>query len=157
MATRFLFCRCKPCAQQAARPSLRLCSGSPIFIFPLCNLQIGSRRLDTPGLRRQVRLAGAVLAGLAAAEGTGRGELAGGGAGLEVLEQLDDGLGSQVLVVFVVDLDHGGVDAGAQALDLDKGKEAVGARLALLDAEVLLDGLDDDVGAAAAELAGSLG
>lgn len=125
-------------------------------LFSLLNLQIGPRRLGAPGLGCQVRLARAVLAGLAAAEGPSLGGLAGGGAVLEVLEQLGDRLGRQVLVVVVVDLDHGGVDAGAQALDLDKGEEAVGGGLALLDAELLLDGLDDDVGAAAAELAGSL-
>lgn len=53
-------------------------------------------------------------------------------------------------------MDHGGVDAGAEALDLDEGEEAVGRRLALLDAEVLLDGFDNDVGSAAAQLAGGL-
>lgn len=125
---------------------------SSVFIV----LQIGSRRLGAPGFGRQVGEAGRVLAGVAAGERASLGDLAGGGAGLEVLEQLDDRLGGQVLVVVVVDLDHGGVDAGTETLDLDEGEETVSGGLALLDAEVLLDGLDNDVGAAATELAGSL-
>lgn len=141
------------CRVRIGAPEALPSSNSPrLFLI----LQIGPRRLDTPGLGRQVRRAGAVLAGLAAAKGAGRGGLTGGSTLLEVLEQLGDGRGRQVLVVVVVDLDHGGVDAGTQALDLDKGEEAVGRGLALLDAELLLDGLDDDVGTAATELAGSL-
>lgn len=113
-------------------------------------LQVGPRSLSSPGLREQVRLAGAVLACASAAEGAGLGDADGGGiggsgAGLEGLEELDDGLGGEVLVVVVVDLDHGGVDAGAEALDFEDGEEAVSCGLALLDAEVVLDGLDDDV------------
>lgn len=95
-------------------------------------------------------MAGAVLAGVTAREGSGGRRLNGGrvGALLEALEELADGVGGQILVVFVVDLDHGGVDAGAEAFDLDEGEETVGGGLALLDAEFLLDGLDDDVGTA---------
>lgn len=77
-------------------------------------------------------------------------------AGPEGVEELLGGLGREVLVVIVVDLDHGGVDAGAETLDLEEGEEAVGRGLALLDAEVLRDGLDDGVGATTAKLAGSL-
>lgn len=69
---------------------------------------------------------------------------------------MDGGLGGEILVVVVIDLDHGGVDAGAEALDLEEGEEAVLGGLATLDAQVASDGLDDGVGAAAAELAGSL-
>lgn len=124
-------------------------------------LQIRPRRLHAPGLRGQVGLAGTVLASVTGAKGAGGGHLGGGagaagGAGPQGVEQLNGGLWGEVLVVVVVDLDHGGVDAGAEALNLDEGEEAVGGGLSLLDSEVLLDGLDDDVGAAAAELAGCL-
>lgn len=76
-------------------------------------LQVGSRLLGAPRLLGQVCLATAVLASLTARQGTRLGHLARGGTVLEVLEQLDGGLGGQVLIVFVVDLDHGSVDAGA--------------------------------------------
>ena len=94
----------------------------------------------------------AVLASLSSAQGSRSGDLdvlccstGGLGAGLKSLEKLDGGFGGQVLVVVVVDLDHGGVDAGTEALDLDEGEETVGGGLALLDAEVGCDGLDDGV------------
>lgn len=126
-------------------------------------LQIRPRRLGAPRLGRQVRLPRAILASLPAAQGTGGGDLLrrGRGAGrvgalAEGAEELDDGLGGEVLVVVVVDLNHGGVDAGAETLDFDEGEEAVGGGLAFLDVEVFLDGLDDDVTSAAAELARSL-
>lgn len=114
----------------------------------LCyDLQVCPRLLDAPRLIQQVRLPVAVLARLPAAEGSRGGDLGigvGGGL-LESREELLDGLGGEVLVVVVVDLDHGGVDAGAEALDLDEGEEAVLGGLALLDAEVLTDGLDNGV------------
>lgn len=123
-------------------------------------LQILPRRLGTPGLARQTRQPGAVLARLAAAQRPRLGDFCGlanvGGALLQGRQQRLDRLGRQVLVVVVVDLDHGRVGAGAEALDLDEGEEAVGGGLALLDAQVLRDGLDDGVAAAAAELAGRL-
>lgn len=101
---------------------------------------------------------GAVLAGVAAGHWARLGELgAGGGGFLERGEEGLDRLRGQVLVVVVVDLDHGGVDASTQALDLDVGEEAILGGVARGDAEVLVDGLDDRVGAAAAELAGGLG
>lgn len=132
-----------------------------VFIAP--QLQVRPRLLDTPRLIHQIRLPRAVLAGIPPRQGTGLGQLLlvdlarrGVDAGLERLEQLHRGLGGQVLVVLVVDLDHGRVDAGAQALDFDEGEKAVGGGLALLNAEVGLDGLDDGVGAAAAELARGL-
>lgn len=100
-------------------------------------------------------MSSAVLACVPAAQRASLGHLDGGRAGrgsalLESLEELDDGLGGKVLVVVVVDLDHGSVDAGTEALDLDEGEETILGGLALLDAEVVLDGLDDDVGAASA-------
>lgn len=78
------------------------------------------------------------------------------GAGLQGLEQRDDRLRRQVLVVVVVDLNHWRVDAGAQTFDLHVCEQLVGGCLAGVDAEVGVDGLDDGVGAAATELAGSL-
>lgn len=105
----------------------------------------------------EVSQTSAVLAGIAAAERAGRGGRGTGSGGfLECGEEGLDGLWGQVLVVVVVDLDHGGVDAGAQALDLDVGEEAVLGGVAGGNAEVLVDSLDDGVGAAAAELAGGL-
>lgn len=65
-------------------------------------------------------------------------------------------LGRQVLVVVIVDLDHGRVHACAQAFDLNECEQAVGGRLAGVDAEVVFDGFDNGVGAAAAKLAGCL-
>lgn len=97
---------------------------------------------------------------MTAGQGTSGGDLGGaarsGGGVLEGLEEVDHGLGGEILVVVVVDLDHGGVDASPQALDLDEGEEAVGGGLALLNTEVVADSLDDGVGAAASELAGCL-
>ena len=75
---------------------------------------------------------------------------------LEGLEQLHGSFWGQIFVVLVVDLDHGGVDAGAEALDFDEGEEAVGGCLALLNTELGLDSFDNGVGAAAAELTGCL-
>jgi hypothetical protein len=130
-----------------------------LYLSPLTPsrlLQIRSRLLNAPGLPCKIRLASAVLARIAAAQRAGARDLLGGGAAcgrstlLEGREELDGGLGGEVLVVVVVDLDHGGVDAGAEALDLDEGEEAIGGGLALLDAEVGLDGLDNGVRAAAA-------
>lgn len=67
----------------------------------------------------QIRQPRAVLAALAATEGSRSGHLDGlsglssGGRLLEGGKEGDDRLGGQVLVVVVVDLDHGSVDAGA--------------------------------------------
>jgi len=76
--------------------------------------------------------------------------------GLQRFEELDGGFRGQVFVVVVVDLDHGGVDAGAEAFDFGEGEETVGGGVAGANAEVLLDGFHDYVGAGAAELAGGL-
>lgn len=110
-------------------------------------LQIRPRLLGAPRLAEQVRLALAVLTRIPARQGPGLGEGLRGvlSVSLETLEKVDDGLGCEVLVVVVVDLNHGGVDAGTQALDLDEGEESVLGGLALLDAEVLLDSFYDDV------------
>lgn len=96
---------------------------------------------------------------MAAGEGTSGRNLAittGGSGGAQGADKLDGGLRGKILVVVVVDLNHGSVNAGAEALDLDKCEEAVGRGLALLNAKLLLEGLDNDVGAAAAELTRSL-
>lgn len=119
------------------------------------NLQIRSRFLDAPRLVHQVRLSGTVLACLSAAQRPRRGDLdvgAGAGARLQGLDELSGSLGCEVFVVVVVDLDHGGVDAGSEAFNLDEGEEPVRGGLALLDAQFLLDCLDDDIGAAASKL-----
>lgn len=115
-------------------------------------LQIRPCLLDTPWLLRQVRLPLAVLASLPSTQRAGSRHLdvlrssAGClGAGLEGSEELDSRFGGQVLVVVVVDLDHGSVDAGTEAFDLDESEETVGGGLALLDAEVVDDRLDDGV------------
>lgn len=63
-------------------------------------------------------------------------------------------LGCQVLVVVVVDLDHGGVGARAQTFDFGKGEEAVLCGFAVVDAEVFLNGGHDAV--RASQLAGGL-
>lgn len=58
-------------------------------------------------------------------------------------EGLEKGLrlfGCQVLVEVVVDLDHGGVDAGAETFDFGEGEEAVFGCFAVVDAEVCFDG-----------------
>lgn len=104
--------------------------------------------------------AGAALASITSAQGTGGRNLGGvaSGAGgvLQGSEEGLDGLGGQVFVVVVINLDHGGVDTGTKALNLNVGEEAVLGGVAGGDSEVLVDGLDDGVGAAAAELAGGL-
>lgn len=114
--------------------------------------------LRVPDGLDQVGQASAVLAGVAAGQRAGGWDLCAGGSGsfLERGQEGLDGLGGQILVVVVVNLDHGGVDASAEALDLDVGEEAVLGGVAGGDAEVLVDGLDNGVTAAAAELARGL-
>lgn len=143
--------------------SIFLCNHtSLLFSIPLGskqerNLQIIPCFLNTPWLARQIRQPGAVFACISPTERARLGSLAHVRQTLlERREQGLDGLGSQILVVLVVDLNHGRIDAGAEALDLDKCEEAVLGGLALLDAQVLLDRLDYGVTAAASELAGGL-
>ena len=64
-------------------------------------------------------------------------------AGLQVVEDLMSVGDGEVFVVVVVDLDHGGVDAGAEALDLADGEELVVGHAADADAKVLLAGRHD--------------
>ena len=59
---------------------------------------------------------------------------------------------SEIFVVVIIDLDHGRVDAGAEALDLADGEELVVGHAADADAKVLLAGRHDLV--AASEPAG---
>lgn len=107
----------------------------------------------------QIRQASAVLARLSAAERAGRWHLDGlSGFGsksrlLQSLQERDDRLGSQVLVVVVVDLHHGGIDASTKALDLDESEQIVLRRVSRGDAKVVRDGLDNLVATAATELA----
>jgi hypothetical protein len=62
-----------------------------------------------------------------------------------VLERDDIYWAIQTYIVVVVDLHHGSVDAGTQALDLAESKQLVLRRLAKLDAQLLLNGVDDRV------------
>ena len=71
---------------------------------------------------------------------------------LQVVEDLMSVSDGEVLVVVVVDLDHGRVDAGAEALDLANGEELVVSHATDADAKVLLAGRHDLV--AASEPAG---
>ena len=72
---------------------------------------------------------------------------------LEVLEQLNGVFGGEVFVdPLPVDLDHGSVGAGAQALDFLDGEHVVGGGLPIFDSEMFLAGGDDIFGAS--ELAG---
>ena len=64
-------------------------------------------------------------------------------AGLQVIKDLMSVGDGEVLVVVVVDLDHGGVDAGAEALDLADGEELIVGHAADADAKVLLAGRHD--------------
>ena len=73
-------------------------------------------------------------------------------ASLESLQQCDYAFGCEVFVVIVVNLNHRRVDACSETLDFDEGKEPVFRRVAGRDSEVVLDGLDDLVAAAASEL-----
>ena len=72
------------------------------------------------------------------------------------LERGEDGLhrlGRKVLVVVVVDLDHGRVDTGTQTLDFNEGEEAVFGGVARGDTQVFRNGFDDLGATAATELA----
>ena len=64
-------------------------------------------------------------------------------------------VGGQVLVVVVVDHDHRCGVAGTEALELDEGAAAVRSDLALFDAELLADRLEDL--SRPAQLAGEVG
>ena len=73
------------------------------------------------------------------------------GSVLECDQKRLGGLGCEVLEEVVVDLNHGSVDASAEALDLGESEHVVGCGLAGVDANLLLNGLHDAV--AASELA----
>lgn len=74
---------------------------------------------------------------------------------LERLEKRDGGVICEVLVEIIIDLDHGSVGTGTEALDFGKGEEAVLGRLAVVDSENVLAGLHD--GVAVPQHAGCLG
>src|SRR5260370_38921376 len=67
-----------------------------------------------------------------------------GPAGGEIVEQLAEILGRQVLVIVIADLDHGGVAAGAEAFDLDPGEFAVGRHGSLRPDALFADRLELD-------------
>jgi hypothetical protein len=124
-------------------------------------LQILPCGLGSPRLRSKACQASTVLAVSSAAKRAGLRNIDGGrigssSLGSEGLEEVLDGGGGKVLVVVVVNLNHGGVDAGTEAFDLENGEETVGGGLALLNAELLLDGLDDNIRAATSKLARGL-
>ena len=62
---------------------------------------------------------------------------------LQVVQDLMSVSDGKVLVVVVVDLDHGRVDTGAEALDLADGEELVVGHAADADTKVLLAGRHD--------------
>ena len=63
---------------------------------------------------------------------------------LPVLHQLSHRIVSEILVEpFVVDLDHRGVDAGAEALDFLQSEETVSASLVIFNAIEIFDCLND--------------
>ena len=72
---------------------------------------------------------------------------------LERGEEGLDRLGRKVLVIVVVDLDHGRVDTGTQTLDFNEGEEAVFRGVARGDTQVFRNGFDDLGATAATELA----
>ena len=63
---------------------------------------------------------------------------------LEVLEQLNGVFGGEVFVdPLSVDLDHGGVGAGSQALDFLDGEHVVGGGLPIFNSEMFLASCND--------------
>ena len=72
---------------------------------------------------------------------------------LESSEKSLDGFRGEVLVVVVVDLDHGCVDASTETLDFDEGEKTVFRGVAGSDTQVFRDGIDNLGAAAATELA----
>ena len=56
--------------------------------------------------------------------------------GLEGFEQVDHAVRRQVLVVVVVDLDHGRVDAGAEAFHFGECEDVVWCGVARRDSQV---------------------
>lgn len=132
-----------------------------MFCIRLLSIQSTIRphhRLRVPHRRvLQIRDTSTVFAALSLAHRTGGGDLhrlaRGRGRFLECCEEGLHRLGGEVLVVVVVDLDHGGIDTGTQTLNFDKGEEAVFRRVAGGDTQVLRDGVDDLGATAATELA----
>lgn len=110
----------------------------------------------------QVGQSRAVLACISAAQRTRSrhlhrlASLGGRGGLLEGGEQRLHRFGGKVLVVVVVDLDHGSVDAGTQAFDFDEGEETIFGGVSGGDTQVFRDRLDDLVATATTELAGCL-
>lgn len=69
----------------------------------------------------------------------------------ELLDDVDHGLWGEIFVEIVVDLNHRGVGASTEALDLDQGELLVLGGLTGLDAELVLKSLEDLCGATTAE------
>ena len=68
-------------------------------------------------------------------------------------KQALDRLRSQVLVVLVIDLDHGRIDTGTQTFDFNVCKQTILGGVAWRNAQMFRDGLDDRIATAASELA----
>ena len=121
------------------------------------------RHLDAARLVRAALLLDRLLARSAHVGGRSATHQAGGaglgacglGGLLEGFQQGGGGFVGQVFVEVVVDLHHGRVGAGAEALDFGHGEEAVLGGLAVVDAQRVFAGLHDRVGVA--EHAGGLG
>lgn len=121
-------------------------------------LQVRPCGLGSPGLRVKACLTSTVLTCVSAAQRTRLGDadsrgVGSSGPGPKRLEEVLHGGGGEILVVVVVDLNHGGVHAGTEALDLENGEETVGSGLALLNSELLLNSLDDNIRSTASKLA----
>jgi len=105
----------------------------------------------------QIRKASTVFAALSLAQGAGGRDLdrlvRRGSGLLEGGEESLGGFGGEVLIVVIVDLNHGGVDTGTQTFDFDEGEQAVFSGVAGGDTQVFRNGFEDLGATAATELA----
>lgn len=138
------------------------CSNPASLLLWLVQSTILPHHLGTP-LRhiRQTRQLGTILTALAARQRSGGGDLhrlAGGRGGrlFQRGQESLDRLRGEILIVVIVDLDHGRIDTGAQAFDFKEAEQPVVRGVAGGDAQMLGDGLDNLRAAAAAELARGL-
>lgn len=75
---------------------------------------------------------------------------------LEGIQQANDGFRREVFVVVIIDLQHGSIDTGTEALDLKEREELVGRCLAIMEVEVFGYGSPNGVGANSTKLARGL-
>lgn len=103
-------------------------------------LQVGTDHETRAGrFRGQGGKAALGFAGMATGLGTGLERLS----VLERGEDLDGGLRGQILIVVVVHSQHGGVHTGSSAFDLDQSELSVLGSLTNLDAQILLNRLQN--------------